>query len=57
MKYTTEILKNGAKVHTREWTNEAAALRAAQALANAARVTVRVIDRNRADGVTLVRPA
>lgn len=54
--YSTQVYKNGSKVHQRNFVTMSMALKSAQALANACKVTVRVLDPNQADGITLVRP-
>lgn len=56
-KYLTEVVKNGAKVYRREWDTLAQATRAAQSFANATGATVRLVDLNKSDGVTLFRRA
>ncbi len=55
--YVTQIRKDDAKIHHREWSSEAAALRSAQALANACGILVQVVDTTRRDSTVLIRPA
>ena len=56
MSILIEVKKNGATLHHKEVADVATALRQGQALANACNITVRVIDTDRADGLTLIRP-